>query len=76
MMMGGYSYDASPAELFFAVFKERDINPNSVPLGKTHFLDVLKLVLRRCQQIRRSHLILNWHHCMLYAFRYLSFYRI
>jgi hypothetical protein len=47
-MLGPYSYDAAPCELFFAAFKKVDINPNKVPSGKTHFLDVLKLVVKRC----------------------------
>ena len=53
-----------------------DINPNKVPLGKTHFQNVLQLVVERCQQIKREHLILNWHHSLLYAFKFLMFYRI
>ena len=76
IMMGPYSYDAAPCELFFAEFKKRDINPNKVPLGKTHFEDVIKLVVKRCQEIPKAHLILNWHHCLLYIFRYLTFYQI
>jgi hypothetical protein len=47
-MLGPYSYDAAPCELFFAAFKKVDINPNKVPSGKTHFIDVLKLVVKRC----------------------------
>ena len=45
MMLGPYSYDAAPAELFFAAFKAADINPNKVPLGKGHFAKVLQLVV-------------------------------
>ena len=37
MISGPYSYDAAAAELFFAAFKKDDINPNSVPVSKTHF---------------------------------------
>jgi hypothetical protein len=76
MMFGPYSYDAAACELFFAAFKKEDVNPNKIPLGKTHFADVLKLVVQRCQQIPRAHLILNWHHSALYAFRYLQFHKI
>jgi len=76
MMMGPYSYDIAPCELFFAEFKKADINPDKVPAGKAHFLDVIKLVVKRCQSIPKVHLILNWHHCFLYAFRYLGFYKI
>ena len=76
MMQGPYSYDIAPCELFFAAFKNDDINPRMVPLGKSHFDEVLKLVVKRCQEIPKVHLILNWHHCLLYVFRYLTFYQI
>ena len=49
MMSGPYSYDLAPAELFFAEFKKVDVNPNKVILGKTHFDQVLKLVVERCK---------------------------
>ena len=48
MMHGPYSYDVAPAELFFAAFKCSDVNPNDVKLGKTHFENVVKLVVKRC----------------------------
>ena len=76
MMHGPYSYDVAPAELFFAAFKREDVNPNLVKLGKTHFEDVVKLVVKRCKEIKKEHLILNCHHCMLYVFRYLSFFEL
>ena len=50
-MMGPYSYDAAPCELFFSAFKRADINPNKVASGKTHFKQVVELVITRCQQI-------------------------
>ena len=76
MMMGPYSYDAAPCELFFSAFKRDDVNPDKVPLGKGHFDKVLHLVVQRCLQIPKEHLIMNWHHCLLYIFKYLSFYKI
>ena len=48
-MMGPYSYDASACELFFAAFKKADVNPSKIPLGKTHFLETVKLVVHRCR---------------------------
>ena len=75
-MMGPYSYDAAPCELFFAAFKSADVNPAKVATGKQHFLEVIKLAFKRCKEIPKHHLILNWHHCLLYMFRYLSFYKI
>ena len=47
-MMGPYSYDAAPCELFFAAFKRADVNPNKLKLGKTHFKEVVDLVVKRC----------------------------
>ena len=41
MMHGPYSYDVASAELFFAAFKSKDINPNRVPMGKSHFDNVV-----------------------------------
>jgi hypothetical protein len=48
-MLGPYQYDCMPAELFFAAFKSKDINPSHVPLGKTHFKEVVRLVVARCR---------------------------
>ena len=48
MMMGPYSYDAAPCELFFAAFKADDVNPNKVPLGKGNFELIINLVVQRC----------------------------
>ena len=31
---GPHSYDASPCEKMFAYFKQDDINPNHLPMGK------------------------------------------
>ena len=76
MMSGPYSYDLAPAELFFAEFKKVDVNPSKVPMSKTHFDTVLKLVVERCQQIKKEHLVLNWHHSLLYAYKFLMFHRV
>ena len=45
MMTGPYGYDASPCELFYAAFKQDDVNPGKIALGKSHFDNVLKLVV-------------------------------
>ncbi len=34
MFLGPYSYDVAPCELFFASFKQVELNPNNLPLGK------------------------------------------
>ena len=75
-MMGPYSYDAASIEIFFAMTKSVDLNPDSLPLGKSNFQNVLNLVVERCKQIPKHHLILNWHHCLLYIYKYLSFFKI
>ena len=76
MMLGPYGYQASPYELFFAAFKAADINPRHVPTTKGHFDTVVKLVIERARTIPRHQLILHWHHCLLNAYRYLSFHRL
>ena len=50
-MTAPYSYDCAVAELFFSSFKSDDINPNSVPVSKTHFQQVVHLVVERCKTI-------------------------
>ena len=72
-MMGPYQYDSAAAELFFSAFKRDDINPAKIPLGKTHFKETVRLVVQRCRQIPRQHLILNWHHCLQHIYSYLTF---
>ena len=34
LFTGPHSYDAAPCELFFAHFKQDDINPRKLPMGK------------------------------------------
>ena len=34
MFLGPYSYDVAPCELFFAMFKQVELNPDNLPLGK------------------------------------------
>ena len=33
-------------------------------------------MVARCLKIPKYHLILNWHHCLIYIFKYLTFYQI
>ena len=35
MFLGAHSYNLAPCELFFAKFKQKDINPRHLPTGKT-----------------------------------------
>ena len=73
---GPHSYDACPAELLFAAFKSRDINPRHVPTGKGHFLEVTRLVVARLQEVPLHQRILYWHHCLKELYRYLFFQRL
>ena len=34
LITGPHSYSASPVELFFAAFKQNDVNPRGLPTGK------------------------------------------
>ena len=34
MFLAPYSYDVAPCELFFAMFKKVDLNPDNLSLGK------------------------------------------
>ena len=47
IILGPYSYDANPVELFFAAFKSDDVNPRKVATTKKHFENVVKLVIER-----------------------------
>ena len=73
---GPHSYDASPIELWFAAFKSKDINPRHVKTSKGHFKVLSELVMQRAQMIEKHTVILFWHHCLLEAYRYLSFERL
>ena len=73
---GPHSYDACPAELLFAAFKSRDVNPRHVPLGKGHFQEVTRLVVDRMLEIPIHHRILLWHRCLQELYRYLFFQRL
>ena len=68
---GPHSYDAAPCELWFAHFKRADINPRHVATGKTHFNEVVRMVVERAQQIPLQHRVLFWHHCLQHAYRYM-----
>ena len=41
-----------------------------------HFQNVVGLVLARVKQMRRSQLVLFWHHILQYVYRYLGFHRL
>ena len=73
LAQGPHSYDVAPCELYFAAFKKDDINPRHVPTTKEHFSAVLDLVIKRCLQITRQHVVMNWHHCLLHIYQFLMF---
>ena len=76
MLLGPHSYDTAPCELFFAQFKKVDINPRHIPTGKTHFDNIAQLVRLRIERMDKSHILLYWHHCLEYVYRFLSYHRL
>jgi len=48
---GAHSYDSAPIELLFAAFKSDDVNPNQLPQGKSKFINVIDLVIKRMAEI-------------------------
>ena len=75
-IFGPHSYDAAPAELFFAHFKKVDINPRHIQAGRSHFRNVANLVRDRIDQMKRSDILLYWHHCLEFTYRYLFYHRL
>ena len=73
LLQGPHSYDIAPCELYFAAFKSQDVNPRKVPSTKEHFPKILDLVIKRCLQISKQHVIMNWHHCLLNVYKFLSY---
>lgn len=63
----------APIELWFAAQKSRDINPRHVKTGKQHFQQLAGLAVQRAREIPKAHRLLFWHHCLLEAYRYLSY---
>jgi hypothetical protein len=41
-----------------------------------HFQQVVDLCVARLRTIKQSHLVLYWHHCMEYVYRYLNYHRL
>jgi hypothetical protein len=76
MLFGPHSYDTSPCELFFASFKSLDINPRHIPTGKTHFDNIAQLVRLRIDRMDKSHILLYWHHCLEFVYRFLCYHRL
>jgi hypothetical protein len=37
---------------------------------------VVELSVARLRTLKRSHLVLYWHHCLEYVYRYLSYHRL
>ena len=73
----------SPIELFFASLKNGNINPDQLPLGKSKYIflflilveslhNVVKLVHGRVATIRKSHIVMYFHHAVLELFKYLD----
>ena len=73
LFCGPHGYDGSPIELLFSLLKSTDMNPEHLPLGKTSFNNVVSMVVERARQLKKSHLLLLWHHALKSAFEYLVF---
>ena len=52
------------------------MNPDHKPLGKTSFNNVVSMFVERAKQLKKSHLLLLWHHALKSAFEYLVFKRL
>ena len=71
-----FRHSVAPCELLFAALKDRELNADHEPTGKTSFPTVVKLIVRRLKAIPRSTRCLFWHHCLANVFRYLTFERL
>ena len=76
LFSGPHSYDGAAAELWFAAFKRAGINPERVATGKGNFNEVVRLVVKRAQQIPLQQRILYWRHCLLHLYRYLHLFTV
>ena len=73
MFTAPYSYDCCPCELFFALLKSTDINPEKAATGKKAFAQVVQLVHQQVQAISRKPQIMQlWHHVYMHVLRYLD----
>ncbi len=76
LFTGPHSYAASPIETFFAHFKSVHFNVTNLATGKRNFGNILKLVVKRIQEMPVHHRPLWWHHCLQHLFGYLVFARL
>ena len=54
MVSAPHSYNVAPSELVFASVKAVNLNLERLPTGKTHFLNVVNLVLARLKDLKPS----------------------
>ena len=76
LLAGPHGYSASPIEYYFSLLKSTQLNEQCLPLGKTNFDNVVQMVVKRAVQIKKSQLLLLWHHALLEAYKYLVYTRL
>ena len=76
MFQPPHAYNVAPAELVFAALKSKHMNPDGLPTGRLHFLNVLKMIIRRLKEIPHPTYVLYWHHCLQHTLRYPKFDRL
>ena len=71
--MSPYGYDASPNELWFALFKRGNVNAANKPTGRKAYKDVIRMILDQASTISRGVVVKLWHKAVIGLFNYLSF---
>ena len=73
MISAGHSYNVAPSELVFAAVKATHLNLEQLPTGKSHFLNVVRLVMARLRELRPIQRVLLWHHVAQHIYRFLDY---
>ncbi len=76
IILAPYSYNVAPAELYFAHFKQANINKSREAVGKRNFAKLAQLVHKRMLQIQPYHIVMMWHRVTLELFECLKFKRL
>ena len=70
---GPYQYDVAPVELYFAQLKQTYWNKEAMKTGKKTFLNTLRIVKERTEQIKPANVVMLFHRAVLKAFEQLTF---
>ena len=71
MMSAPHSYNISWVELLFGSIKTGVLNPEDMSLGKSNFLNIVKMIVEKVKSIAIHHRILMYHHCLCHVLRFL-----